>query len=35
VAMQSGFSSASRMDVLFAKLAGVSPTAYRRQSQVR
>ncbi len=35
VAAQSGFPSASRLDVLFARLTGLTPTAYRRQSQAR
>jgi LacI family transcriptional regulator len=35
VAAQSGFSSACRLDVVFARLTGLSPTAYRRQSQAR
>ena len=35
VASQSGFPSARRLDVLFARLTGLSPTAYRRQSQAR
>jgi len=35
VAAQSGFSSARRLDVVFARLTGLSPTAYRRQSQAR
>ena len=35
VAAQSGFPSARRLDVVFAKLTGLSPTAYRRQSQAR
>ncbi|MFC1597498.1 substrate-binding domain-containing protein [Planctomycetota bacterium] len=33
VAAQSGFPSARRLDVVFGKLTGLSPTAYRRQSQ--
>jgi LacI family transcriptional regulator len=33
VAAQSGFSSTRRLDVVFGKLAGTSPTSYRRQSQ--
>jgi LacI family transcriptional regulator len=33
VATQSGFPSARRLDVVFAKQTGLSPTAYRRQSQ--
>ncbi len=32
VATQSGFPSARRLDVVFAKRTGISPTAYRRQS---
>lgn len=35
VAVRSGFSSARRLDVVFAKQTGISPTAYRRQSQAR
>jgi len=35
VAAQSGFPSARRLDVVFAKQTGLSPTAYRRQSQAR
>ena len=35
VAAQSGFPSARRLDVVFAKRTGLSPTAYRRQSQAR
>lgn len=35
VAAQSGFPSARRLDVVFARLTGLSPTAYRRQSQAR
>ena len=35
VAAQSGFPSARRLDVVFTKLTGLSPTAYRRQSQAR
>ena len=33
VAAQSGFPSTRRLDVVFAKLTGLSPTAYRRQSR--
>lgn len=33
VAAQSGFPSARRLDVVFTKLTGLSPTAYRRRSQ--
>jgi len=33
VAAQSGFPGARRLDVVFGKLTGVSPTAYRRQSR--
>lgn len=33
VAAQSGFSSIRRLDVVFARLSGLSPTAYRRQSR--
>jgi LacI family transcriptional regulator len=35
VAARAGFSSARRLDVVFARLAGVSPSAYRRQAQAR
>jgi LacI family transcriptional regulator len=35
VASQSGFPSARRLDVVFAKRTGLSPTAYRRQSEAR
>ena len=35
VAAQSGFPSVRRLDVVFTKLTGLSPTAYRRQSQAR
>ncbi len=35
VAAKSGFASVRRLDVVFAKLTGTSPTAYRRQSQAR
>ena len=35
VAAQSGFASARRLDVVFGKRTGLSPTAYRRQSQAR
>ena len=35
VAAQSGFPSAHRLDVVFAKRTGMSPTAYRRRSQAR
>jgi LacI family transcriptional regulator len=35
VANNSGFSSARRLDVLFGRVVGMSPSAYRRQSQVR
>jgi len=35
VAAQSGFPSASRLDVVFSKLTGLCPTAYRCQSQAR
>jgi LacI family transcriptional regulator len=33
VAARAGFSSIRRLDVLFTKLVGVSPTAYRQQSR--
>jgi len=35
VAAQAGFRSARRLDVVFAKRTGLSPTAYRRRSQAR
>jgi len=35
VAAQSGFPNARRLDVVFAKRTGLTPTAYRRQSQPR
>jgi LacI family transcriptional regulator len=35
VAVRSGFSSTRRLDVLFGKLVGVTPSAYRRQSRAR
>lgn len=35
VAKQAGFSSAHRLAIVFGRLCGLSPTAYRRQSQIR
>jgi LacI family transcriptional regulator len=35
VAAQSGFRNVCRLDVVFARLTGSSPTAYRRRSQAR
>jgi LacI family transcriptional regulator len=35
VAVQAGFSGVRRLDVVFAKTAGMSPTAYRRQARAR
>ncbi len=35
VAARAGFSSIRRLDVLFGRLSGMSPSAYRRQSRVR
>lgn len=35
VAKQAGFSSAHRLAIVFGRTCGMSPTAYRRQSQIR
>ena len=35
VAAQSGFPNTRRLDVVFTRLTGLSPTAYRRRSQAR